>query len=397
MAYHFPLMPRMYMAIAQEDRHPVVEILAADAGDPAVLPVGDLPAQPRRADARDGDQQGARLHVQHVRGRPARAHQPGHPPPPGAAAGERPRAHQADEQPAAVDAGHAGAVLRRRDRHGRQHLPRRPRRRAHADAVDQRPQRRLLARRPAAPVPAADPGPRLRLRGGQRRGAVARAFVAAELDAPLLAVRRSAGLRPRPLHAAAPGQPQDPGLLRELYGDDAILCVANLSRSAQPVELDLARLQGPRAGGDDGPQRLPADDRPALPADAAGARLLLVPPGHRRCRPTGTSSAGRSRTWPCWCCSTAGTAFCSATLADRRDAVPWRIAMAIRDAGAVRAARSLLPRFDTRGTAPARSRWFEEHDEERARASTCSANGCSSRRTATCSRGSTPSWKWAAT
>ena len=27
MAYHFPLMPRMYMAVAQEDRHPVVEIL----------------------------------------------------------------------------------------------------------------------------------------------------------------------------------------------------------------------------------------------------------------------------------------------------------------------------------------------------------------------------------
>ncbi len=26
-AYHFPLMPRMYMALAQEDRHPVVEIL----------------------------------------------------------------------------------------------------------------------------------------------------------------------------------------------------------------------------------------------------------------------------------------------------------------------------------------------------------------------------------
>jgi maltose alpha-D-glucosyltransferase/alpha-amylase len=28
MAYHFPLMPRMYMAIALEDRHPIVEILA---------------------------------------------------------------------------------------------------------------------------------------------------------------------------------------------------------------------------------------------------------------------------------------------------------------------------------------------------------------------------------
>ncbi len=28
MAYHFPLMPRMYMAVAMEDRHPVVEIMA---------------------------------------------------------------------------------------------------------------------------------------------------------------------------------------------------------------------------------------------------------------------------------------------------------------------------------------------------------------------------------
>src|SRR6059058_6117148 len=27
MAFHFPLMPRMYMAIAQEDRHPVIEIM----------------------------------------------------------------------------------------------------------------------------------------------------------------------------------------------------------------------------------------------------------------------------------------------------------------------------------------------------------------------------------
>ena len=27
MAYHFPLMPRMYMAIAQEDRHPITEIM----------------------------------------------------------------------------------------------------------------------------------------------------------------------------------------------------------------------------------------------------------------------------------------------------------------------------------------------------------------------------------
>jgi maltose alpha-D-glucosyltransferase/alpha-amylase len=35
MAYHFPLMPRMYMAMAQEDRHPVVEILAQTPEIPA--------------------------------------------------------------------------------------------------------------------------------------------------------------------------------------------------------------------------------------------------------------------------------------------------------------------------------------------------------------------------
>ncbi len=27
MAFHFPLMPRMYMALAQEDRYPITEIL----------------------------------------------------------------------------------------------------------------------------------------------------------------------------------------------------------------------------------------------------------------------------------------------------------------------------------------------------------------------------------
>ena len=55
MAFHFPLMPRMYMAIAQEDRFPITDILRQTPDIPAELPVGDLPAQPRRADAGDGD------------------------------------------------------------------------------------------------------------------------------------------------------------------------------------------------------------------------------------------------------------------------------------------------------------------------------------------------------
>ena len=47
---------------------------------------------------------------------------------------------------AVIDAGHARDLLRRRDRHGRQHLHRRPRRRAHADAVVDRPQWRGFSR-----------------------------------------------------------------------------------------------------------------------------------------------------------------------------------------------------------------------------------------------------------
>ena len=118
-----------------------------DPGDPRRLPVGDLPAQPRRADPRDGHRRGARLHVRRVRHRPAHAAQHRHLAPAVPAARERPRT--SSELFHALLFSHArqpGPLLRRRDRHGRQHLPRRPRRRPHADAVDARPQRRLLHR-----------------------------------------------------------------------------------------------------------------------------------------------------------------------------------------------------------------------------------------------------------
>ena len=113
MAYHFPLMPRMYMAIAQEDRHPDRRDHGADARHPGQLPVGDLPAQPRRAHSRNGHEPRTRLHVQDVRRRSARPSESRHPPPARAADGERSGAHQADEQPAAVHAGRADHLLRR--------------------------------------------------------------------------------------------------------------------------------------------------------------------------------------------------------------------------------------------------------------------------------------------
>ena len=161
MAYHFPLMPRIYMAIAQEDRFPDHRHPAPDAGYPGQLPVGAVPAQPRRADAGNGHRRRARLSVVDLRQRSARPHQCRHPPPPGAADGQRPAQDRADELAAAVVSGHADHLLRRRDRHGRQHLSRRPQRRAHADAVDAGPQWRLLPRRSGAALRADHHGPGL--------------------------------------------------------------------------------------------------------------------------------------------------------------------------------------------------------------------------------------------
>ncbi len=63
MAFHFPVMPRMFMALRREDATPICEILEQHPRDSGQLPVGPLPPQPRRADARDGHPRGAGLHV----------------------------------------------------------------------------------------------------------------------------------------------------------------------------------------------------------------------------------------------------------------------------------------------------------------------------------------------
>ena len=144
-----------------------------------------------------------------------------------------------------LDAGHADHLLRRRDRHGRQRLPRRPQRRPHADAVEQRPQRRLLARRPGAAVRPGHHGPGLRLRSDQRRGAGALAVLAAALDEAddraAQAARRSS--------AAGRSSSSGPPTARcsstcGATSSDIVLCVANLSRTVQPVEIPLAQFAG---------------------------------------------------------------------------------------------------------------------------------------------------------
>ena len=127
MCFHFPLMPRLFMAVRREQRFPVTEILAQTPGDPRRLPVGHLPAQPRRADPREGHRGRARLHGRRVRQGPPHAPAHGDRAPPGAAARRRPPAGRAVARRALLAARQPGHLLRRRDPHGRQRLPGRPR------------------------------------------------------------------------------------------------------------------------------------------------------------------------------------------------------------------------------------------------------------------------------
>ena len=106
-------------------------------------------------------------------------------------------------------------------------------------------------------------GPRLRLPGGERRGAAADADVAAALAAPLhRAAQGASGLRARHLRAAARREPAIFAHVRR-YEDDIVLCVHNLARSAQAVELDLRRFDGLVPEEMFGRTRFPRDRRAA--------------------------------------------------------------------------------------------------------------------------------------
>ena len=140
------------------------------------------------------------------------------------------------------------------------------------------------------------------------------AVLAAELDAAhdracASGRRRSAAARSR---SCGPATARSSPTCAS-YGDEAILCVANLARSAQPVELDLVALQGPRAGRDARAARAfpPIGELPyllTLPAHGFYWFRLAAdaePPRWHEER------ARRATTCRCWCCSTAGRA-CSA-------------------------------------------------------------------------------------
>ena len=119
------------------------------------------------------------------------------------------------------------------------------------------------------------------------------------------------GVRPRPTHVPAAGQPQDPRLSPRVWRRDHPV-------RRQPRALGAAgrarsrALQGTSAGRAHGPHAVPADRRPAVSAHALRPWLSLVPArrGTARCR-RGTRNACRATSCRCSCCSTAGRA-CSA-------------------------------------------------------------------------------------
>ena len=285
------------MAIAREDRFPITDIMRQTPEIPESCQWAIFLRNHDELTLEMVTDQRARLSVGDLRRRPPRAHQSRHPPPPRAAAGARPAPHRADELPAAFDAGHAGHLLRRRDRHGRQHPSRRPRRRAHADAMVARPQWRLLARRSGRAGAAADHGSALRLRGGQCRGADARpAFAAATgCGACWRSAAAIAAFGRGTLRFLYPKNRKVLAYLREYDGRDDPLRRQPLAHAAGGRARSVG-VRRPRAGRARRRLAVPADRPAHLSAHAAALRLLLVRPRRRRAsRPPGT----RRRRSPC--------------------------------------------------------------------------------------------------
>ncbi len=81
MNFHFPLMPRIFMALAKADRSPIDANHGTHARLATRLPMGDVPALSRRTDTGDGHARRARIYVGLLRAHPAYALEPGHSPP----------------------------------------------------------------------------------------------------------------------------------------------------------------------------------------------------------------------------------------------------------------------------------------------------------------------------
>ena len=180
--------------------------------------------------------------------------------------------------------GLAGPLLRRRDRDGRQRLPRRPRRRPHPDAVDAGDRNGGFSRADFAQLyapPLMDP-----VYGYQAVN------VEAQLRTPtslLRWLRRFIALRKEhPVFGLGTYEPLEPSNRAHLRPHPPLrrttsCCACTTSPAARRRSSSTsAEFAGRYPGRDVRPLALPADRRAALPAHARAARVLLVPARGRR-------------------------------------------------------------------------------------------------------------------
>ena len=145
MAFHFPVMPRMFMAIRREEAAPIYEILEQTPAIPDSCQWGlflrnhdELTLEMVTDEERDY------MYAEYAKDPRMKLNL-------GIRRRLAPLLDNGRDEIELMTAilfslpGLARPLLRRRDRDGRQRVPRRPRRRPHADAVDRGPQRRLLA------------------------------------------------------------------------------------------------------------------------------------------------------------------------------------------------------------------------------------------------------------
>ena len=86
------------------------------------------------------------------------------------------------------------------------------------------------------------------------------------------------GLRPRHDRVPADAEPQGAHLRPAATSDETVLCVANLvAHACSRSSSTSSRVQGHDAGRDARPDRVPADRRPAVLPHARAVRVLLVP------------------------------------------------------------------------------------------------------------------------
>jgi maltose alpha-D-glucosyltransferase / alpha-amylase len=295
MAFHFPVMPRMFMAVRREEAKPIVEILENTPEIPEQLPVGHLPAQPRRADPRDGHRRGARLHVREY------ARDPGCARTSASAAGSLPcsttaaTADRAVPRPAAVAAGQPRSCTTA-TRSGWATTS--------TSVTATASARRCSGAPTATPGSPAPTSPSCTCRSSWTRSTATPAInVEAQQRHPnslLHWVRNLVHVRKQHpvfgtgrFEALESSNGKVLAFLRE--DDHDVLVVANLAASAQPVELDLAASPVARPSSCSAGTRFPDVGELPYLLTLGPPRLLLVRAGETRSEARGALHPERRR------------------------------------------------------------------------------------------------------